>query len=66
MTNDKRYKKSVKGHNYNSHHCGDYKRKNTMCSSKSISKCEDNFYHQNGIKDHWTCECYRPNRLTSL
>ena len=45
-------KKSMKGRNYNSHYCGDYKRKNTMSSSNSPSKCEGNFYYQNGMKGH--------------
>ena len=44
--------KGVEGHNYNSHHCGNDKRKNTMSSSNSPSKCEDNFYYQNGMKGH--------------
>ena len=52
MIND--MKKGVKGRN-NSHHCGNYKRKNTMGSPNSPSKCEDNFYYQNCIKGHWTC-----------
>ena len=43
--------KGVKGHNYNSHHCGNDKR-NIMSSSNSPSKCEGNFYYQNGMKGH--------------
>ena len=35
--------KGVEGQNYNSHHCGNDKRKNNMSSSNSPSKCEDNF-----------------------
>ena len=45
-------KKGMKGRNYNSHHCGNNKRKNTMSSSNSPSKCEGNFYYQNGMKGH--------------
>ena len=41
MIND--MNKGVKGQNYNSHHCGNNKRKNTMSSSNSPSKCEGNF-----------------------
>ena len=48
MIND--MKKGMKGRNYNSHHCGNYKRKNTIGSSNSPSKCEGNFYYQNGRK----------------
>ena len=44
--------KDVEGHNYNSHHCGNDKRKNTISSSNSPSKYECNFYHQNGMKGH--------------
>ena len=44
--------KGVEGKNYNSRHCGNDKRKNTMSSSNSPSKCEGNFYHQNGMKGH--------------
>ena len=58
--------KVVKGRNHNSHHCGNYKRKNTMSSPNSPSKCEDNIYYQNGIKGHWTCEYYQSINLTSL
>ena len=43
-------KKGVKRRNYNSYHCGNYERKNTMSSPNSPSKCEDNFYYQNGMK----------------
>ena len=64
MIND--MKKGMKGRNYNSHHCGNYKRKNTMGSPNSPSKCEGNFHYQNGMKGHWTCECCRPNNFTSL
>ena len=64
MIND--MKKGMKGRNYNSHHCGNYKRKNTMGSPNSPSKCEGSFHYQNGMKGHWTCECCRPNNLTSL
>ena len=55
--------KGVEGHKYNSHHCGNYKRKNTMGSPNSPSKCEGSFHYQNDMKGHWTCECYRPNNL---
>ena len=44
--------KGVEGRNYNSHHCGNGKRKNTVDSSNSPSKCEDNYYFQNGMKGH--------------
>ena len=44
MIND--MKKGMKGRNYNSHHCGNYKRKNTMGSPNSPSKCEGNFYYK--------------------
>ena len=64
MIND--MNKGVEGHKYNSHHCGNYKRKNTMGSPNSPSKCEGNFCYQNGTKGHWTCECCRLNNLTSL
>ena len=50
MIND--MNKGVEGHNYNSHHCGNDKRKNTMSSSNSPLKCEGNFYYQNGMKGH--------------
>ena len=50
MIND--MKKGMKGRNYNSHHCGNYKRKNTMGSPNSPSKCEDSFHYQNGTKGH--------------
>ena len=40
MIND--MNKGVEGHNYNSHHCGNDKRKNTISSSNSPSKCEGN------------------------
>ena len=50
MIND--IKKGVKGHNYNSHHCDNYKRKKNMGSPSGPSKCEDNFYHQNGTKGY--------------
>ena len=56
----------MKGRNYNSHYCGNYKRKNTMGFPNSPSNCEDSFHYQNGMKGHWTCECCRPNNLTSL
>ena len=55
--------KGFERQNYISHHCGNDKRKNTMNSSNSPLKCEGNFYYQNGMKGHWTCECYRPNNL---
>ena len=42
MIND--MKKDVKGRNYRSHRCGNYKSMNTMGSPNSPSKCEDNFY----------------------
>ena len=42
--------KGVEGQNYNSHRCGNYKRKNTMGSPNSPSKCEDNFYYQKVLK----------------
>ena len=58
-------KNGMKGRNYNSHHCGNYKRNNTTGSPNSPSKCEGNFYYKNGMKGHWTCECCRPN-LTTL
>ena len=58
--------KGVEGKNYNSHHWGIDKRKNTKSSSNSPSKCEGNFYYQNGMKGHYTCECCQPNNLTSL
>ena len=61
MIND--MNKGVEGHKYNSHHCGNYKRKNTMGSPNSPSKCEGSFHYQNGMKGHWTCEYYRPNNL---
>jgi len=35
--------KGVEGHNYNSYHCGNYKRKNNMSFSNSPSNCENNF-----------------------
>ena len=41
--------KGVDGQNYNSHHYGNDKRKS---SSNSPSKCEGNFYYQNGMKGH--------------
>ena len=41
--------KGVEEHNYNSHHCGNDKRKNTMSSSNSPSKCEDNFYYEKSL-----------------
>ena len=44
--------KGVERQNYNSYHCGNDKRKNTMGSSNSPSKYEGNFYHQNGMKCH--------------
>ena len=47
--------KGVDGQNYNSHHYGNYKRKNTMDFPNSPSKYEGNFYHHNGMKGHWTC-----------
>ena len=52
--------------NYNSHHCGNDNRKNTMSSSNSPLKCEGNFYYQNGVKGHLTCKCCQPNKLSSL
>ena len=55
MIND--LKKCVKEENYNSHHCGKYKRKNIIDSRNSPSKCEDSFYYRNGMKGHWTCDC---------
>ena len=38
--------------NYNSHRCDNDRSKNTMSSSYSPSKCEGNFYYQNGMKGH--------------
>ena len=64
MIND--MKKGMKGRNYNSHHCGNYKRKNIMGSPNSPLKCKGSFHYQNGMKGHWTCECCRSNNLTNL
>ena len=44
--------KDGEGQNYNSHHCGNYKTKNTMGSPNSPSKCEGGFHYQNGTKGH--------------
>ena len=52
--------KGVEGQNYNSHHCCNDKRKNTMSSSNSPSKCEGNCYYQNSMKDHWACDLVDP------
>ena len=40
----------MEGHNYNYHHCGNDKRKNTMSSSNSPSKCEGNFLLSEGYE----------------